>query len=569
MKDNNSVSILGSLKYDLPASIVVFLVALPLCLGISLASGADPITGVIAGIVGGVVVGVISKSPLGVSGPAAGIATIIYGYLKGPDFPYIDFQSFLVIGVIAGLFQVLFGYIKAGVIADYFPANVVKGMLAAIGVLIFLKQIPHALGDDKNIEGDDSLIQKDGKNTFEEIVDALQDPHWGAVIITAIAVLIIILWQTKYFKKHKILSLVPAPLIVVISGVLLNQLFLTYTTNLGLHASHLVSIPDFSTGVDSNPFTGFFSNLTFPNLDMFFHRIVASVDEKGNDVYEFTSLFAQIFQFVKLGFMLAIVLSLQTLLSSEASDKMDPYKRVTPPNKELIAQGVGNVLSSFIGGLPLTQVIVRSSANVNAGAKTKLSSIIHGVLLFLSVVLIPTLLNLIPLACLAGILFMIGYKLASVSVFKNMYKQGMRQFLPFLVTIIAIIFTNLLTGIVIGLIVSIFFILQNNRNNEPFDVKFRKPELGGAGYLVDIAFHEEVNYLSKHILMTSLHDIPNHSHVVIDGTSCRFIANDIIEAITEFEESVASRKKITIDFKIKEDRLGKIDESALNALASF
>ncbi len=309
-------------------------------------------------------------------------------------------------------------------------------MLAAIGISIFLKQIPHALGDDRDALGDAAFKQADGKNTFTEIIDALSDPHWGAVVITTIAVLIIILWQTKFFKSHKILSLIPAPLIVVISGIILNQLFLTYVPDLGLKKAHLVNIPDFGS------FEGFFSNLTTPNFSILYVR---------NDFY--ISWFEQYKDIVSSGFVLAVVLSLQTLLSSEASDKLDPYKRVTPPNKELIAQGIGNALSSFIGGLPLTQVIVRSSANVNAGAKTKLSSIIHGVLLFLAVILIPTLLNMIPLACLAGILFMIGYKLSSVTLFKNMYKQGMRQFLPFLITIFAIIFTDLLTGIIIGLIV--------------------------------------------------------------------------------------------------------------------
>ncbi len=547
MKDNNTKFGLGdSIKNDIPAGIVVFLVALPLCLGISLASGAEPIAGVIAGIVGGIIVGFASKSALGVSGPAAGIATLISGILAQE---HIDFRTFLVISFFAGLFQIIFGYIKAGVIADYFPANVIKGMLAAIGILIILKQIPHSLGDDRDVEGEMGFKQVDGNNTFTEILDALSDPHWGAIIITAISMLILILWQTNYFKKNPILSLIPAPLLVVTTGISINIMFSTNFPSLELSNGHLVNIPDFGS------FAGFFTNLQTPNFD--FLTTVAP---------HYPTLFQQYKDLIVTSFTLAIVLSLQTLLSSEAADKLDPYKRVTPANKELIAQGLGNSISALIGGLPLTQVIVRSSANVNAGGKTKISTIVHGSLLFLAVILIPNLLNMIPLACLAAILFTIGYKLASINLFKQMIKLGSRQFLPFIVTICAILFTDLLVGTLIGLIVSIFFILQNNRNNEPFEVKIKKIDKNGKKYLAEFYMNEEVTYLSKHVLMLSFHDIPPNSIIKVDLTGCIFISHDVLESIEDFKTSVAPRKNIEFDVTKRQLGTGTIDNNIIEGL---
>lgn len=537
-----------SLKSDIPAGIVVFLVALPLCLGISLASGAEPITGVLAGIVGGVIVGILSKSALGVAGPAAGIATLISGMLS---LSYVSFETFLLIAFFAGLFQILFGVIKAGVIADYFPVNVVKGMLAAIGMLIVLKQIPHGLGHDADAEGELAFKQPDGSNTFMELINAVQKPHVGAIVITVISLGILLLWQSKFFKNNKFLSLIPAPLIVVVFGILCNLGYDSWAPGLALHDNHLVSIPDFGS------LSNFTSLLQHPD----YHILTTPVAH-----YE--GMADQIRDVLVMSLKLAVVLSLQTLLSSEAADKLDPYKRVTPANQELIAQGIGNSISALIGGLPLTQVIVRSSANVNSGAKTKLSTVIHGVLLLLAVALIPNLLNMIPLACLAAILFMIGYKLASVNLFKHMYGLGMRQFIPFIVTIGAIILTDLLTGIIIGLIVSIFFILQNNRNNEPFDVKIKSSKIGKKTVYKAVFFlHEEVTYLSKHILMTSLQDLPDESTIVVDGSESRFIAQDIIETLQDFEVSVAPRKGIDFTFKHKPDlNTRKIDEAIINQL---
>ena len=547
MNDNNTkFGLRDIIKGDIPAGIVVFLVALPLCLGISLASGAEPITGVIAGIVGGIIVGLVSKSALGVSGPAAGIATLISGILAQE---HIDFRTFLVISFFAGLFQIVFGYIKAGVIADYFPANVIKGMLAAIGILIILKQIPHSLGDDKDVEGEMGFKQADGNNTFTEILDAFSDPHWGAIIITVTSIILLILWQTNYFKKHPILSLIPAPLLVVTTGILINIMFSSRYPSLELSSGHLVNIPDFGS------FSGFFKNLQTPSFD-FLTKVAPN----------YPSLLQQYKDLIVMSFTLAIVLSLQTLLSSEAADKLDPYKRVTPANKELIAQGIGNSISALIGGLPLTQVIVRSSANVNAGGKTKISTIVHGSLLFLSVILIPHLLNMIPLACLAAILFTIGYKLASINLFKQMFKMGSRQSLPFIVTITAILFTDLLVGTLIGLIVSIFFILQNNRNNEPYDVKIKKINEKGMKFLAEFYLNEEVTYLSKNILMVSLHDIPSNSIIKVDLSGCLFMSHDVLEAIEDFKTSVAPRKNIEFHIIKRQLGSGTIDTDIIDGL---
>lgn len=563
MKEDSQLSFGSNLKADLPASIVVFLVALPLCLGISLASGAPPISGVIAGVIGGIVVGFFSGSALGVSGPAAGLAAIVAADILALGS---DFRLFLVVVVLAGIMQLLFGILKAGVIADYFPSNVIKGMLAAIGVTLFLKQIPHGLGYDKDAIGNDAYRQADGHNTFTEIFYALQSPHFGAIIIAIISVGILLLWQQGFFKKNKILSLIPAPLVVVVGGVLLNQFYSIYIPSLELTGNHLVNI---SLGGEQG---GFFQSLTSPDFS-FITVPVSKLDgfsQAGLLAFDESLDWDLIKQLFGMAFTIAVVASLETLLSVEASDKLDPLKRITPTDKELVAQGIGNVLSGLIGGLPITQVIVRSSANVNSGGRTKFSAIIHGLLLLLSVLTIPFVLNKIPLACLAGILLVIGYKLASVKLFQQMYLLKSRQFVPFVLTVVAILVTNLLDGITIGLIISIYFILQNNRTGEPFEVKFAKSgDIKTKGYLVDIILHEEVNYLSKNILMMSLHDIPKDSHIVIDGTNSRFIANDIIEAISEFEESVASRKNITIEFKIKEDRLGKIDQSALDGLSSL
>ena len=537
-------SYMSSLKYDLPAGLVVFLVALPLCLGISLASGAAPITGVLAGIVGGLVVGFFSGSNLGVSGPAAGLAAIVQQYISHEAMTY---ESFLIVIILSGIFQIILGYVKAGVIADYFPSNVIKGMLAAIGILLVLKQIPHAFGDDKDAEGEMDFVQADGKNTFTEIVDAISNPHYGALIITAVSVFLLILWQSKAIKKNKFLSIVPAPLLVVISGVLMNQLYLKFIPELNLSPSHLVNIPIYDT------VSGFFEGLQSPDFAKLW----------SFDKTHFATLFDQYKLYVSMAFTIAVVASLESLLSVEATDKLDPMKRITPPNRELIAQGIGNIVTGLIGGLPVTQVIVRSSANVNSGGKTKVSAIFHGVLLFLAVLFFPQILNMVPLACLAGILIMIGYKLANYQLFKEMYELGLRQSFPFVVTISAILFTDLLKGIIVGLIISIFYILRDNRSKEPFEVNVQRIKEGPYKYIVTMVFSEEINYLNKHIVLLSLHDVPNNSKIILDASEAKFIAQDVLEGIKEYTVHVAPTKNIVVEFIEKEIPQYQINESVL------
>jgi len=369
---------LKNLKHDIPASIVVFLVALPLCLGIALASGAPLFAGLISGIIGGIVVGALSGSSLGVSGPAAGLAVIVLNAITDLG----SFEIFLVAVMIAGVLQLIMGFAKAGIIAYFFPSSVIHGMLAGIGIIIFLKQIPHAFGYDGSPEGDFRFQQVDGHNTFDELIHMLGSVSTGVLIISAISLIILILWDTPFFKKLKFTKLVQGPLVAVVTGILLSIAFATIP-GLAISADHMVSVPV------PDSFDGFISNFARPDFSAL----------SNPDVY-ITAI------------VIAVVASLETLLCVEASDKQDPLKRITPTNRELKAQGVGNLIAGFVGGLPLTQVIVRSSANMQSGGKTKTSAIIHGMLLLLSVVVIPKVLNMIPLGVLAAVLLVVGYKLA-------------------------------------------------------------------------------------------------------------------------------------------------------------
>ncbi len=538
---------LNHLKSDISAGLVVFLVALPLCLGISLASGAEPITGIIAGIIGGLVVGKLSGSQIGVSGPAAGLAGIVLVAINE-----YGMETFLVIGVIAGVIQLVLGLIKAGFIADYFPSSVIKGMLAAIGITLILKQIPHALGYDIDYIGDFSFNQPEG-NTFTGIFSALNNVSAGATIITIVSVVILLTWKTKLITSNKFLSIIPGPLLVVIVGILLNAFFTQWVPSLAL-----ANIPAQGEG------NGVFHVVHMPELSGWKEIKSAVV------LPDFSVLLTSDFKFLKALFMTAltisIVASLETLLSVEASDRLDPLKRVTPTNRELVAQGVGNIVSGLIGGLPITQVIVRSSANANAGGKTKKSAIIHGLFLLISVVLLSSVLNLIPLACLAGLLLVIGYKLASLSLFKEMAAQPYRQSLPFFLTIIIVLFTNLLVGIAVGLIIAIFFILQDRRDNEPFEIKVDRVNDGKIRYRVHLTLHEEVQYLSTNIIKESLNDIPNDCEIIVDAADSRYVAPEITEAIRLYRTDVASKKNITITFK--DSALGgrKFDEKVIDNL---
>lgn len=491
-----------SLQNDLPASLVVFLVALPLCLGISVASGVDAISGLVAGIVGAVVVGAISGSQLSVSGPAAGLTAIVTAALAVESLGNLN--ALLLATIIAGCFQIVFGIIKAGTISDFVPNSVIKGMLAGIGLILILKQIPHLVGYDKDPEGEESFFQPDGENTLSEIAIASGNMATGAIVLGIISVLILLLLDLKWFKKQKIFLMLPGPLIVVVVGTLINQYFGMQQSTLQLSGDHLVELPVFNS-------TGelFFA---LPNPDW-----ISVLDWK---VW-------------KVAITLAIVASLESLLSLEASDKLDPLKRISPNNRELIAQGSGNIVSGLLGGLPVTSVIVRSSANINAGARTKMSTIMHGVLLFVSLMFFPHYLNLIPKSVLAAILILTGYKLAKVSLFKEYYKKGWSQFVPFIATVVVILFTDLLIGIVVGLILGLVFMFKSNFRNAVFLTE------DNNNYLLRLK--NEVSYLSKPRVKSMLSGIPEHSAILIDATRVTFIDTDIVEEVNEFISTAASR----------------------------
>lgn len=498
-KDHLPSGVLNNLKHDFPASIVVFLVAVPLCLGIALASGAPLFSGIIAGIVGGIVVGVLSGSQLGVSGPAAGLAVIVLTAIQDLG----SFQIFLVAVMLAGLIQLALGYVKAGIIGYYFPSSVIKGMLAGIGVIIFLKQIPHAFGYDKDYEGSVTFAQPDGHNTLSELYYMFEAITPGALIITAVCLAILILWERPFMKKQRIFQLIQGPLVAVVAGILLNQVFKSSAT-LNLAPEHLVSIPV------SESLSGFFGQFTFPDFSQITNGAVWVT-----------------------AFTIAVVASLETLLCLEATDKLDPYKRIAPANRELKAQGVGNFISGLIGGLPVTQVIVRSSTNIQSGGRTKSSAIIHGFLLLISAMIIPFVLNMIPLASLAAILFLVGYKLAKPTLFKQMYKLGWAQFVPFIVTILGIVFTDLLIGITMGMVVAIFYILRNNYK-KPY---FFNPEEHKEGEPIRITLAEDVTFLNKADIMQTLNHLPTDSKVIIDASKSINIDQDVQEIIADFKES--------------------------------
>jgi len=500
----------GALRNDLPSSIVVFLVALPLCLGIALASGAPLFSGIIAGMVGGIVIGSLSGSHLSVSGPAAGLTAIVAAaILKMPAY-----QTFLLAVVLAGVIQLILGYVKAGVFGDYVPSSAIKGMLSAIGIILILKQIPHFVGYDADYAGDYKFVQQDSKNTFSELIMAAQRITPLAVIIAIISLLIQIVWDKILVKKGKIFQLIPAPLVVVVAGVLICQF--AATKGITLNEDQMVNLP---IAASAGEFLTFF---TMPDWNSFSNADVWTT-----------------------AFTLAIVASLETLLNIEAADNLDPYQRVTPTNRELKAQGVGNIVSGLLGGLPVTSVVVRTSANINAGAKTKMSAVSHGVFLLLSVALIPGLLKMIPLSALASILIYTGYKLAKPSIFKAFYKKGADQFIPFVVTVVAIIFTDLLIGILIGIAVGLFFVLRSNFKTALFVVNDHNKYL--------FRLRKDVSFLNKPILKAKLEEVPENAFVILDLSRAYFIDKDVIEVINDFMHH-AHLKNIRVEIKKSEQK---------------
>jgi MFS superfamily sulfate permease-like transporter len=485
-----------SVPNDFASSIVVFLVALPLCLGVALASNAPLFSGIIAGIVGGIVVGLASRSHLSVSGPAAGLTAIVAGaiaIMPGVS-PEEKYKVFLLAVVIAGVLQVILGFLKAGIIGDYVPNGVIKGMLAAIGLILILNQFPHLLGDDSHFETDESVPQDKG-NIFSNFIFAFGNINKVALLIGGVCLAFHFLWEMIVAGKTGFIKFIPAPLIVVFLGVGINYFF--QNDGAALAGEHLVRIPQASSASE------FFSFFTMPDWKML------------SDSHVYTTAIT-----------LALVASLETLLSIEAVDDLDPYQRVTPTNRELKAQGLGNIVSGLIGGLPVTSVIVRSSANVNAGAKTKTSTILHGALLLLSVAFIPVLLNLIPKAALAAILIYTGYKLAKPSLFKSFYKKGWDQFLPFIITIIAILVTDLLKGVIIGIGVGLFFVMRSNFKTAVFVVN------DANNYLFRL--RKDVSFLNKPIIKRKLEEVPENAFVIIDTSRADFIDKDVIETIEDF-----------------------------------
>jgi MFS superfamily sulfate permease-like transporter len=504
------INLFANLKSDFASGLVVFLVALPLCLGIALASGAPLFSGIISGVIGGIVVGYLSQSQLSVSGPAAGLTAIVLTAITDLG----AFNIFLLAVMIAGFIQLVLGFIKAGSISNYFPTNVIEGMLAGIGVIIILKQIPHAFGYDNDYEGDESFIQPDGQNTFAELFGVLDHIQMGSLVITLMSLAILISWNKISFLKK--LKLVPGALVAVIVGILLNEFFIQSGSSLAITKEHLVSLPV------PTSLSEFKEILIFPDFTAITNSKVWVV-----------------------AVTIAVVASIETLLCIEAADRMDKLKRYTDTNVELKAQGIGNIISSLLGGLPMTSVVVRTSANAAAGAKSKMSAIIHGVLLLVSVISIPFLLNKIPLATLAAVLLLVGYKLANPKTIKHFWeKDRIYQFIPFILTFVAVVFTDLLRGVALGMVINILFVLIGNSKRA---YKFRKEEYR-EGDIIHIDLAQEVSFLNKSAIKSTLSELPENSIVIINATDTVYIAHDILDLIKEFKKIKA--KELNINIKL-------------------
>lgn len=484
---------LGYLKHDIPAGLVVFLVALPLCLGIALASGAPLFSGLIAGLIGGLVISWASGSQLSVSGPAAGLTVIVLNAIEQLG----SYSGFLVSVVLAGVIQLTLGFMKAGIIGAFFPSAVIKGMLVAIGLILIIKQLPHAVGYHKGFEGDESYMNETAASSFQELIDAFGLFSYGSVIITFGSLLLLLIWETPLLKRLAFTKLIPGPLIVVAWGIAHNTIAQQWFPSLVVKDGDLVNLPV------TESLTGFVNLFTTPDFSFLANPQVYSI-----------------------AITLAVIASLETLLSLEAVDKLDPLKRTAPTNRELKAQGFGNMLSGLIGGLPITAVIVRSAANINAGGHTRVSSFVHGLFLLLSILFFTQFMNMIPLACLAAILLQTGYKLAKPQQFVALYKQGWNQFVPFLVTVICILITDLLQGIVIGIGIGLYFVIVSNYR-ESILMHFEEDH-----YV--LVLNKDVSFLNKALLRRLLNNIEENSTVVIDATKAKFIDFDIQETLENF-----------------------------------
>ena len=493
------------LKHDLPAGLSVFLVALPLCLGIALASGAPLYAGLLSGIIGGLVVSLISGSPLAVSGPAAGLTTLVAASIISLG----DYRVFLLAVMVAGLFQLMLGLLKLGAIANYFPSSVIKGMLAAIGIILISKQIPLALGYDQPDFWTSGFLNLFSPDNFPGTISNFNHHITrGAILITVISLTILILLQQPFAKKLKV---IPAPLLAVVAGIITNIVFTNAASDFSLKPTQLVNIP-----------SNIFASITFP---------------------DFSKLFSTV-EIWKDGLIIGLLATLETLLCIEAVDKLDKANRITPVNRELIAQGIGNMTCGLLGAIPMTAVVVRGAANVDAGGRTKLSAFTHGIFLLIAVLLFPFLLNKIPYASLAAILLVTGYNLTKPKLFRNMWSLGWKQFIPFLITILVILSTDLLIGVSIGLLISIYFIVQNNFRTE-YKIT-RSIHLDIENYYIKL--NSNVTFLNKVKLRKVLDEIPEYSVLTIDGIECNFIDYDILEIVSEFHNK-AHNKHIELHLK--------------------
>ncbi len=481
------------LNHDIPAGMVVFFVAVPLCLGIAIASGAPPFSGIIAGIMAGLVVSLVSGSQLSVSGPAAGLTVIVAAAIEKLG----GLEPFLLSVVLAGLIQVAMGYLRAGVIGAYFPAAVIKGMLAAIGLILIMKQLPHAVGYDADADSDLSFLESDSHIQLSMLFESLDAFSPGAAIVGAVSLAILLVWDSPLIKRRKFLALVPGPLIAVLFGLLYNLVSIELFSSFAIAPQHLVNLPSISGPAD------FANHFTFPDFSQW-----------ANPGIYITAV------------TIALVASLETLLSLEALEKLDPLKRTAPTNQELKAQGLGNLISGLLGGLPITAVIVRSSMNVNAGAHTKVACFVHGVLLLVSAMFLAEVFNLIPLACLAAILLLTGYKLAKPALFREVYGKGFNQFAPFITTIVAILVTDLLKGMAIGMAVGLFFVLRTNYHAAITLTR------DGRNYLLRL--QKDVSFLNKARLRDYLARVEENGYLIIDGTKANFIDQDILETLEDF-----------------------------------
>ncbi|WP_083321153.1 SulP family inorganic anion transporter [Hymenobacter glacialis] len=506
-------SVFATIGQDAPAGLVVFLVALPLCLGISLASGAPLLSGVVAGIVGGVLVSWLSGSAVSVSGPAAGLTTIVLAGIATLG----SFPAMLAATAVAGVMQIIMGLGRAGIIALYFPASVIRGMLAAIGIILIMKQIPHFLGADSDFFEDLNFSQVDGLNTFSAIGAAFRSLSLGSVLVGTVSLVLMLLWDTKAIRQQPWARLIPGALVAVLVAVGINQLLGAVAPEIQVRPEHLVTLPVISS------MQQLVGAMTFPDFGALRNPATYGV-----------------------ALTIALVASLETLLSVEAVDNLDPQKRHTPTNRELLAQGTGNLVSGLLGGLPITAVIVRSSANISAGGQSRMSAFIHGLLLLISLVFLGSVLNLIPLSALAAVLLLVGYKLTKPALYRSQWRIGREQFIPFIITIVAVLFTDLLKGVTIGLVLGFFFILRDNSKAGSYLRNETTPE--DEPGLMHLRLPEHVSFLNKASIVTTLEQLPSGSRVILDGTRSDVIDHDVLEAIEAFRQAAPARN---IDLELR------------------